>query len=229
MVWTDRHGGVSEAPFATLNLGGRDDTDPPEAVRENRARLAATLGLHDPDSWWWLHQVHGATVVDAAGPAPTETPEADAAVTSEPGRPLVVRTADCAPLALADDTAAAVVHVGWHGLLTGVVEAAVTRLRDVGSGPVRAALGPCIHPARYEFGGDDLTPIADRYGPTVRGRTRDGHPALDLPAGVRAALAAVRVTDLTDVDVCTSASPDYFSHRRDGRTGRQGVVVVLDR
>jgi hypothetical protein len=227
-VWTDRHGGVSEAPYASANLGGRDD-DPPDAVRQNRCRLAAILGLDDPDSWWWLRQVHGTAVVVADGPAPAETPEADAAVTTEPGRPLVVRTADCAPLALASDTAAGVVHVGWHGLLAGVVEAAVTHLRELGSGPVRAGLGPCIHPARYEFGADDLTRVADRYGPTVEARTRDGRLALNLPAGVRAALAGAGVDDLHDVDVCTAASPDHFSHRRDGRTGRQGVVVVLDR
>jgi polyphenol oxidase len=227
-VWTDRHGGVSEAPYATANLGGRDD-DHPDSVRENRARLAVRLGLDDPDSWWWLRQVHRAGVVVADGPAPAETPEADAAVTSEPGRPVVVRTADCAPLALASDTAAAVVHVGWHGLLAGVVEAAVTGLRALGSTPIRAALGPCIHPACYEFGADDLARVADRYGPTVEGRTRAGRPALDLPAAVRAALGGVGVEHLHDVDVCTAASPDHFSHRRDGRTGRQGVVVVLDR
>jgi YfiH family protein len=227
-VWTDRHGGVSQAPYATANLGGRDD-DQPDAVRQNRSRLAETLGLDDPDSWWWLRQVHGAAVVVAAGPAPAETPEADAAVTGEPGRPLVVRTADCAPLALASDTAAAVVHVGWHGLLLGVVEAAVTRLRELGPGPVRAALGPCIHPARYEFATEDLTRVSDRYGPTVQGRTRDGRPALNLPAAVRAALGGVGVEDLHDVDVCTAESPDHFSYRRDRRTGRQGVVVILDR
>jgi polyphenol oxidase len=227
-VWTDRHGGVSVAPYATANLGGRDDDDQPDAVRENRARLAATLGLDDPDSWWWLRQVHGTTVVDAVGPAPAATPEADAAVTTEPGRPLVVRTADCAPLALATDTAAGVVHVGWHGLLAGVVESAVTRVRDLGSGPVRAALGPCIHPDRYEFGADDLTRLSDRYGTTVQGRTSAGRPALNLPAGVRAALGGVGVDDLHDVDVCTAASPDHFSYRRDGRTGRQGVLVVLE-
>ncbi len=229
MVWTDRHGGVSAPPYATANLGGADDDDQPDAVRTNRSRLAATLGLDDPDTWWWLAQVHGTTVVDADGPARTAPPEADAAVTTTPGRCLAVRTADCAPLALASDTAAAVVHVGWHGLLAGVVEAAVTRLRTVGTGPVRAALGPCIHPVSYEFGADDLSRVAARYGATVAARTRAGNPALDLPAGVHAALGTVDVDDLHDVDVDTAASPDHFSYRRDGRTGRQGVVVVLDR
>lgn len=197
-------------------------------MHENRRRLADARGLPEPTTWWWLRQVHGATVVDALGPPGPRPPDADAAVTTEAGRPLVVLTADCAPLVLADDDALAVVHVGWLGLCAGVVEAAAARLRQVGHGPVRAALGPCIHPARYEFGVDDLDRVVARYGDAVRGRTTAGRPALDLPAGVRAALGGVGVGDLHDVDVCTAASPDHFSYRRDGQTGRQGVVAVLE-
>lgn len=185
------------------------------------------LHLDDPRGWCWLRQVHGSTVLDADAPPDGEDRPADAAVTRTPGRPLTVLTADCAPIVLACDDALAVAHAGWTGLLAGVVEAAVTRLRAVGRGPVRAALGPCIHPARYEFGADDLARVVDAYGPTVAGTTDAGRPALDLPAGVRAALARVEVTDLEDVDVCTAASPDHFSYRRDGETGRQALVAVL--
>jgi hypothetical protein len=140
----------------------------------------------------------------------------------------VVLTADCAPVALACDDAVAVAHAGWPGLLAGVLEATVVRLRSIGHGPVRAALGPCVHPARYEFGRDDLDRLIAGLGPQVESRTEIDTPALDLPAAVRAALASVQVTVVEDVDVCTSASPDHFSHRRDGRTGRQGLIVVLD-
>jgi copper oxidase (laccase) domain-containing protein len=139
-----------------------------------------------------------------------------------------VLTADCAPLALATDDAVAVVHAGWVGLLAGVVETAVERLRSVGRGPVRAALGPCIHPGRYAFGAEDLARVVAAYGPTVEGRTDDGGPALDLPAAVRAALGRAHVEELDDVDVCTAASPDHFSYRRDGDTGRQALVAVLE-
>jgi polyphenol oxidase len=196
-------------------------------VRENRARLAATLGLGDPDRWWWLHQVHGAAVLDADEPPPAAAPPADAAVTTTAGRPLAVLTADCAPVVLASDDAVAVVHAGWVGLLTGVVAAAVDRLRARGRGPVRAAIGPCIHPDRYAFGADELGRVVAAFGPTVAARTADGGPALDLPAAVRAALAGVGVTDVHDVGVCTAASADHFSYRRDGETGRQAVVAVL--
>ena len=173
--------------------------------------------------------MHGGAVLTVDGPPPATVPAADAAVTRDAGRPLVVLTADCAPLVLACDDAVAVVHAGWLGLLAGVVEAGADRLRSVGRGAVRAALGPCIHPARYAFGVDDLARVVDVYGSAVAATTADDQPALDLPAGVRAALHRADVDDLHDVDVCTAVSPDHFSYRRDGRTGRQAVVAVLDR
>jgi hypothetical protein len=227
-VWTDRRGGgVSAAPFDEANLSVRAGDDP-EAVRENRRRVADTLGIAPPERWWWLDQVHGATTVLATGGPPAEPVVADAAVTTEPGVPLVVLTADCAPIALACDDAAGVVHAGWQGLVAGVIETTVATLRSVGQGEVRAALGPCIHPAHYEFGRDDLTRLTDALGPEVEARTATGSPALDLPAAVRLALRRVGVDDVIDVGRCTYASRDYFSHRRDGQTGRQGLVVVLD-
>jgi YfiH family protein len=222
---------VSRPPYGSANLSVRV-ADDPTAVRENRHRLAATLGLGAPEQWWWLQQVHGTGVVVASG-APTahaaaDEPAADAAVTAQQGTPLVVLTADCAPLALACDDAAAVVHAGWAGLLAGVVEEAVARLRAIGNGDIRAMLGPCVHAERYEFGRADLGRVVARLGPSVEARTEAGAPALDLPAGVRAALLGVGVSSFEDVDVCTAASPDYFSHRREGETGRQALVVVLE-
>jgi purine-nucleoside/S-methyl-5'-thioadenosine phosphorylase / adenosine deaminase len=218
---------VSAPPYDSANLSTRV-ADDPAAVRENRNRLAAALGLGAPRDWWWLQQVHGTDVVEATGAATGAEPCADAAVTARAGTPLVVLTADCAPLALACDDAAAVVHAGWTGLLAGVVEEAVARLRATGRGAVRAVLGPCVHPARYQFGRADLERVVARLGPSVEARTDAGEPALDLPAGVRAALRGVGVETFDDVDVCTATSPDYFSYRREGETGRQALVLVLD-
>ena len=222
--WTDRHGGVSAAPYDTANLATHVG-DAPDAVRENRERLAREHDLAHPDEWVWLDQVHGAeaAIVTGAG----ERPTADAAVTAVPGIPLMVLTADCAPIAIVTADAVGVVHAGWRGLLAGVVPAAVDALRSVGTGEVRAVIGPCIRPAHYEFGNDDLARVAARFGDVVVGETVDGRPALDLAAGVRAAFAECAVDDIWDNGFCTYSEPRYFSHRRDGVTGRQAVVAVI--
>ena len=196
--------------------------------------LAGTIGAvpDEPESWLWLRQVHGARVVTVRE-APQDVPDADGAVTEAVGLPLVVMTADCAPIALValdhhDGTARAVgvVHAGWQGLLAGVVAAGVDALRALHDGPVHAVLGPCIHAGRYEFGEDALVPMVARFGPTVASRTDWGTPSLDVPAAVGIALREAGVADWADVDVCTAESPDHFSHRRDGVSGRQAVVVV---
>ena len=211
--------------------------DDPAQVAANRADLARSLAFapDDPSEWLWLRQVHGRDIVTALR-APAAVPEADGAVTSTVGLPLVVMTADCAPIALVafdeeDGTALAVgvVHAGWQGLLAGVVEAGVAALRALHDGPVRAWLGPCIHAGRYEFGEAALAPLVGRFGPTVASHTEWSTPALDVPAAVQVALREAGVAQVVDVDVCTAASPDHFSHRRDGVTGRQAVVVVRTR
>jgi purine-nucleoside/S-methyl-5'-thioadenosine phosphorylase / adenosine deaminase len=217
---------VSVAPYAGLNLGDHVG-DAPDAVAENR-RLAARAVTGDPGDapgWVWLRQVHGRAVVTVDA-APDTPPEADAAVTGRAGLALVVLTADCAPVALVAPEAVGVVHAGWPGLEQGVLGAAVDALRARSPGPVRAVLGPCVHPGRYEFGTDLLERLVAELGPEVAGRTDAGTPALDIPAAVRISLARAGVEELDDVGVCTAASPDHFSHRRDGVTGRQAVVVV---
>lgn len=218
-------------PYASANLADHVGDDP-AAVRENRARLAAATGLGDPGRWWFLDQVHGARtlLVDGARAPAGPVPAADAVVTAHPGVVLVVLTADCAPVAIADDAAVGAVHVGWRGLLAGVVAEAVATLRRAGSGPVAAAIGPCIRPAAYEFGRAGLDRLVDRFGPAVEGCTGTGRPALDLAAGVRAALAECGVTAVEDLGADTAGDPErYFSHRRDGATGRQAMLVVRER
>jgi polyphenol oxidase len=224
-IWTDRRGGVSAPPYDTANLSLACGDDP-ASVTENRRRLADALGLAAPEGWWWPKQVHGPDVRTADGPPPAVPPACDALVTTRRGLPLVVLTADCAPIAIANDESIGVVHAGWRGLLAGVVDAAIATLD--GRGPVRAVVGPCIHAARYPFGRAELDQVVARFGPDVEGSTTEGSPALDLPAAVRIALTEAGASDIEDLDVCTAASPDHFSHRRDSETGRQGLVVVLD-
>ena len=230
ILFSDRTGGVSAPPFDTANAGYSRGDDSAH-VDENRARIGAELGgrATDPDEWISLHQVHGTAVypADSSGmTAGRPAPRADAAVSAEPDAVLSVLTADCAPVAIVGPGVVAAVHAGWRGIAAGILEAAVAEVRRRSSGPVRAVLGPCIHPECYEFSPADLDPIAGRLGPEVVGTTTTGRPALDVPRAVRLALAGVGVTDLSDVDVCTACSPDHFSHRRDGRTGLQTMLVA---
>jgi hypothetical protein len=226
-VWcTDRRGGVSAGPYESANVGDHV-ADDPHAVAANRARIAAAAGLVAPARWVWLDQVHGVHVHVASEPTGAQPPEADAAVTATRGLPLAVVTADCAPVALSCDDAIGVVHAGHRGLEHGVVEAAVAKLREIGSGPVRAYLGPCIRPERYEFGAADLARLVAHFGPGVEGRTHEGRPALDVPAAVRIALERCGVEAVDDSGVCTAGSADHFSYRRDGVTGRQATIALL--
>ncbi len=201
--------------------------DAPGAVAENRSRAAARVGIGAAGAVWPLH-VHGTDVpaVDAV-PGEAEALVADGAATATPGIALAAMGADCAPIALANATACAAVHAGWRGLAAGVVQAGVRAVEALGSGPVVAVVGPCICARCYEFGADDLARVARAVGPEVVGATAAGAPALDLVAGIRAALRGAGVEAVEDVGVCTAESPDHYSYRRDGVTGRQAVVVAL--
>jgi YfiH family protein len=176
--------------------------------------------------WSWVRQVHGDTVVTVTGPGDQAGAVADASVTAHPDAALCVLTADCAPIALATaDGQVAVVHAGWRGLVAGIIPKAVAAL---GGGAVTAALGPCIHPECYAFGASDLDAVASVVGDGVRGQTVTGAPALDLPAGVRAALDAAGAELAYDADACTACSPGaYYSYRARGEMARQAVVAWL--
>jgi YfiH family protein len=224
IAFTDRHDGVSAAPYDTANLSFASGDDP-AAVAENRRRVArAVTGAADARQWAWVRQVHGGRVVHVDEPGGGG--DADALVTARTDVSLVVLVADCAPIALVAGDALGAVHCGWRGLIEGVIEAAVGAVRELGRSPVRAVVGPCISPARYQFGPRELDRVTRRIGPVVRAVTAAGDPALDLRAGVGAALAAAGVVDRRDVDVCTFESADHYSHRRDGVTGRQALVVT---
>ena len=234
ILFSDRTGGVSAPPFDTANAGYARGDDPGN-VDENRGRIAAALGGPNsgPAEWISLHQVHGARVypADVAGPTVgSPAPEADAAVSADPGAVLSILTADCAPVALVAPGAVGAVHAGWRGILAGVLEAAVAQMQARAAGPIRAILGPCIHPECYEFSPGDLGPIAARLGPEVAGTAAGGQPALDLPVAVALALSGAGVDEIDDVNICTACSADHFSHRRDsalhGTTGLQTMLVA---
>ena len=207
-----------------------DRSDGDLAVDADPTELAATRARVAPGAWTWLRQVHGAdvVVVDAAGQHAGV--RADASVTTVPGAVLAVNTADCAGVLLAargpSGPVVGAAHAGWKGLVAGVLEATVEAMRSLGAQDVHWCLGPCISPAHYEFGGADLDLVADRYGDAVRGVTSDGTPALDLRAGLAAALTAAGAIGPADPTVpCTASEPRFYSWRARRDTGRQAAVI----
>ena len=230
-LFTGRWGGVSASPFESLNLA-RHVGDDPEAVSTNRARVATMIEA--PDAAWVLpRHVHGSAVLTIDASCALEVlaadlDAADGAATNRFGVLLGALGADCAPIAIANDRACAAVHAGWRGAVGGVVEAGVDAVRALGTGRVRAVVGPCICVRHYEFGGAALEDIAARVGPGVSGQTDAGHPAFDLRVAIRMAFARADVADadVEVLDICTAESTDHYSYRRDGVTGRHGVVVT---
>ena len=229
VAFTTRVGGESHGPFESLNLGALTDDDP-EAVRENRRRAVEAAG-GDPRHATMAWQVAGAevrTVTDEPSsgvflrPGAEPFPKSDGLVTAELGRPMVLLTADCMPIAVAreDGTRLAVLHSGWQGLLGGICEAGAAAV----GGDVRAIIGPAAGPCCYEVRDDVGGPLRARFGEDA---VRDGRADLWLCA--RRALEGAGVKHVETVGECTICNPArYFSHRRErGRTGRQGVIGVL--
>lgn len=180
-----------------------------------------------PLPWTWLRQVHGGDVVVVRAPGEHAGAEADAAVTGVRGAALAILTADCAPVAFASpEGVLGVAHAGWRGLVAGVVEATASHMRALGATSIEAALGPCIHPECYEFGAADLDEVAARLGPRVRATTRQGDPALDVPAAVAQACRRAEVDLVWSSPVCTACDVDgSFSHRSRADEERQALVA----
>lgn len=227
VAFSTRVGGVSEGPFESLNLGIYT-ADDPERVVENRRRLAERAAI-DPERTRMAWQRHGAEVRRAA-PEGILTPgtqheACDGFWSDEPSQGMMLVTADCLPVAIVRSDggrpAIAVLHVGWQGLLAGIIANGAAAL---GEGPLAAAIGPGIGPCCYEVGPDVAEPYEARFGREV---LADGR--LDLWRAAELALNEAGVTEVERTDLCTFCHPElFFSHRRDrGITGRQGVIAAV--
>ncbi len=221
VAFTTRVGGVSEGPYASLNLG-RKSGDDPERADENRRIACEAIGA-DVEQLALNYQVHSTRVLRAVPALRGE--HADGLWTDEPGLPILAMSADCLPIAVArldtSEPAIAVLHVGWRGLLAGIVEAGAQAL---GGDTLAAAIGPGIGPCCYEVGEEVATPFRERFGDDV---VHDGR--LDLWTSAERALRTAGVAQVDRFDRCTACEPEtFFSHRRDaGRTGRQGVIAYV--
>jgi YfiH family protein len=224
VAFSTRCGGLSEGPYESLNLGILTDDDQ-SRVAENRELLATSLGL-DAERVAMGWQVHGADLREwtaapegggYASPG-AELEKVDGHVTTVPELGLLVLVADCLPVALIGSGRAAMLHCGWRPLAAGLVEKALAAFDE----PPAAAIGPGIGRCCYEVGEEVLAEFADVEG------VADGR-MLDLRMVARRKLEAAGVTQIEDVDLCTSCREDlFFSHRRDkGVTGRQGGLAWL--
>jgi copper oxidase (laccase) domain-containing protein len=188
-----------------------------------------------------LNQQHGSVVVVVDAPAvrglcvpwpsafDDRLPDADAVVCRGYRSCLAVLSADCATVALASgERVSAAAHVGWRGLVAGVLERALRAMRSLGATEISAGLGPCIHPCCYRFATPELDVVAKRYGQRVRALTAQGEPALDLPQAVRSALAVGGAQLMVDLDRCTACEGDSFSYRARHEEERQALYVWLE-
>lgn len=219
---TTRNGGVSQGSFASLNLGLRTRDDP-AAVAENRAYLRRLL----PQEPKWLTQVHGATVIEVDGLE--SPPEADASIGRQPGTVCAVMIADCVPVLFTDwrGTLVAVAHVGWRGLVSGVLENTV-RAMNIEAAKILAYMGPGIGPHAFEVGADvrDAFLARDAGAATALAAYRPGKWLADLYALVRQTLGRAGVTQVYGGGYCTvSDDRRFFSYRRDKETGRMAALI----
>ncbi len=224
--------GTSQPPFDTFNLGNRDaaNGDDPGTVESNRKRLIEHARL--PASPHWLKQVHGVDVVRCETGSNGDEPVADASVTATPGVVLAILTADCLPVVFAADDGreVAAAHAGWRGLATGVLEATIAAMQTPAEHVV-AWLGPAAGPLAYEIGEEVYRAFVDRDPASVAAfaATRPGHWRVDLYALARMRLAQMDVTRVHGGGLCTITDPQrFYSHRRDGRSGRLATLVWFD-
>ncbi|HEX4753344.1 MAG TPA: polyphenol oxidase family protein [Solirubrobacterales bacterium] len=225
MGFGSRVGGVSEAPYDSLNIGVLTD-DADASVVENRRRLAAAAGIEARNVPIGL-QVHKADVAVHTvpqKPSPFAEPgtaleEVDGHVVRGAGLAPLVLTADCLPVALAGPGGVAMLHCGWRGLAAGIVARGAALVEATS-----AAIGPGIGPCCYEVGTEVLETFADLGEGIADGRM------LDLPEVARRLLARAGVDQVESAGLCTFCEPDlFFSHRRDhGRTGRMGNLAWIE-
>jgi polyphenol oxidase len=243
-AFSTRHGGVSAAPFDTLNLQSTqanaripagDPRDLDANIRENHARFAAAAGLARDATVADLSQVHSCAVARAVDALAARVP-ADAVTSPRGGCAVLIRVADCVPVLIADPSTGhvAAVHAGWRGVVSGIVPAAVDALRAIGA-DVRAclaAVGPCISATHFEIGPEvaDALVAADLASCVVAPGVHGPKHHADLVAAVALQLARAGVArESIDAEPpCTYADRErFFSYRRDGAaSGRLAALIA---
>jgi len=226
-VTTVRHGGQSQGKYASFNLGAHVGDDPAH-VAENRARLRTEAAL--PADPVWLTQVHGTDVADVA--TVTSDVRADGVYANLTGRVCAILTADCLPIFLCDrqGTEVALLHGGWRGLASGIVEAGLRVFRS-SADELIAWFGPAIGARAYEVGDDvrDVFVQHDAQAASAFTASKPGKWQMDIYGLARQRLVAQGVRAIYGGEYCTAARADlFFSYRRDGITGRMASLIWLE-
>lgn len=228
MVFTSRAGGASASPYDSFNLAEHVGDDP-AAVRANRERLAGILGL-PVENFVWMEQLHTNTVTVVDGPQEEPVPATDALVTTQVGLALCVLVADCTPVLLSDHAAGVIgaVHAGRMGARNGIVTRTVAQMVKLGAKPanIQALLGPAAAGESYEVPAAMAADV-EAHLPGSGTTTAKGTPGLDIRAGIVRQLMSVGVTHIDADPRDTITDEAFFSHRREGTTGRQAGVIWL--
>ena len=231
-----RHGGVSLAPWHSLNLGGSVGDDPAH-VAENRVRVFQSMGC-EPASIHDVWLVHGTSIVYADAPRPLDQPSAKADIifTDNPNVSLFMRFGDCVPILFHDPkkNVIGIAHAGWMGTVRGVVQTAVEGMQShYGCKPedIVAGIGPSIGVDHYEVGADVISQFQEKYNKDADQilQTRNGSTYLDLWTANAIQLRNAGVEQIQISGLCTACNlDDWFSHRAEkGMTGRFGAIMAL--
>jgi hypothetical protein len=234
-----RGGGVSDGVYASLN-GGVGSNDAANKVAENRARMAAKLGV-TAEHFITAYQIHSPTVVVADAPWSAENrPRADAIVTAAAQLGIGVSTADCGPLLFADGTARVIgaAHAGWRGAFGGVIESTVAAMEKLGAERARiaVALGPTIRQANYEVGAEFVARFIEADAANAQffaAATKGGHALFDLPGYIATRVRRAGIVQFEDLGLCNYAEPDRFfsfrrmTHRGEADYGRHINAIAL--
>jgi polyphenol oxidase len=239
IAMTSRHGGVSQFPFDSLNLGTHVG-DVLADVLTNRQRLQASLNLSTPITW--LEQVHGTQVLDlaelsthmrsndSASISAASDLRFDAVYTNLPKQVCAIMTADCLPILLCDTagTEVAAIHAGWRGLCNGVIEAAVTKFQTPSVNLI-AYLGPAIGPQAFEVGPEVREAFCAKDTTAAQYFRPNGEKYLaNLEGLAQLRLQALGINSIHSASVCTFTDENYFSYRRSHPTGRMASLIWLN-
>ncbi len=178
--------------------------------------------------WNWVNQVHGNKALVLEQSSTIEGQDADALVTDQFDQGLGIFSADCAPVAFASlEGILAIAHGGWRGLVGGILENTVQKMRSLGASNIEAFLGPCIHFECYEFG-DEIEILTQRLGPQIIGLTKDSKKSLNIEIAVETILNNIGVKLVGPPMSCTSCDSSFFSYRKHKDNSRQAMVVWKD-